>query len=69
MGGGGARGIEVVASHSDVDTVYFRLGGLNGGNHPGVCEFSVMWNGRFGNKEDSAGASAHAGADALGGAS
>ena len=50
MGGGGAREIEAVAAHSDADTVYFFLGGSNGGNHSGVGDFAVMGNGRFGNK-------------------
>ena len=69
VGGGGAREIEAVSAHSDADTVYFRLGGLNGGNHSGVGYFAVMGNGIFGNKEDGVGAGGHAGADALGKAS
>ena len=69
MGGGGAWEIEAVSTHSDVDTIYFGLDGLNGGDHLGQCDFSVMGNGGFCNKEDSVGAGGHAGADALGEAS
>ena len=69
MGGGGAQEIEAVSAHSDADMVYFGLGGSNGGDHSGVCDFSVIGNGRFGNKEDGVGAGRHAGADALGEAS
>ena len=69
MGGGGAREIELVAAHSDADTVDFGLGGSNGGNHMGVGDFEVIENGRFGNKEDGVGSGGHAGDDALGEAS
>ena len=69
MGSGGAREIEAVASHSDADTVYFGLGGSNGGNHLGVGDFAVMRNERFGNKEDGVGAGGNVGANALGEAS
>ena len=69
MGGGGAREIKAVATHSDADTVDFGLGESNGGDHAGVSDFSVIGNGRFGNKEDGVGAGGHAGADALGKAS
>ena len=69
MCGGGAWEIEAVSAHSDADTVYFGLGGPNGGDHSGVGDFAVMENGRFGNKEDGVGAGGHAGADALGEAS
>ena len=69
MGGGGAGEIEAVSTHSAADTVYFGLGGLNGGDHLGVCVFSSMGDGRFGNKEDGVGAGWHAGADAFGEAS
>ena len=69
MGGGGAQEIEAVSAHSDADTVYFGLGGSNGGNHSGVGDFAVVENGRFVNKEDGVGAGGHAGADALGEAS
>ena len=65
MGGGGAQEIKAVAAHSDADTVEFVLGGSNGGNHAGVGDFAVIWNGRFGNKEDVVGAGGHAGANAL----
>ena len=69
MGGGGAWEIEAVSAHSDADTVYFSLGGSNGGDHSGVCNFSVMGNGVFCNKEDGVGAGGNAGEDALGEAS
>ena len=69
MGGGGAWEIKAVAAHSDADTVYLGLGGLNGGDHSGVGEFVVIGNGRFGNKEDGVGADGIAGANALGEAS
>ena len=69
MGGGGAGEIEAVSAHSDADTVYFGLGGSNGGDHSGVCEFAVMGNGGFCNKEDGVGTIGHAGANALGEAS
>ena len=69
MGVGGTRENEAVATHSDADTVYFGLGGSNGGNHSGVGDFLVVGNGRFGNKEDGVGAGEHASADALGEAS
>ena len=69
MGGGGNREIEAVYAHSDADTVYFGLGGLNGGDHLGVFDFVTMGNGGFFYKEDSVGAGGHAGADALGEAS
>ena len=38
---------------------------MNGGNHSGVGDFTVIGNGRFGHKEDGIGACWHAGADAL----
>ena len=63
MGGGGAGEIEAVSAHSDADTVYFGIGGLNGGNHMGVCDFATMGDGGFCYKEDGVGASGHAGAD------
>ena len=66
MGGGGSREIEAVASHSDVDMVYFDLYGSNGGDHSSVGDFAVMGNGRFGNKEDGVGDGGHVGANALG---
>ena len=66
VGGGGAWEIEAVSAHSDADTVDFGLGGSNGGNHTGVSDVAIIWNGCFGNKEDGVGASGHAGADALG---
>ena len=69
MGGGGAGEIEAVSAHSDADTVYFGLGGSNGGDHLGVCDFGVMWNGVFCNKEGSVGACGHADDDDLGEAS
>ena len=69
MGGGGAWEIEAVSAHSDADTVYFGLFGSNGGKHSGVCDFAVMGNGGFCNKEDGVGAGGHAGANALGEAS
>ena len=69
MGGGGAGEIEAISAHSDADTVYFGLGGLNGGAHLGVCDFAAMGNGEFCNKEDCVGASGHAGSNALGEAS
>ena len=69
MGGGGAWEIEAVSSHSDADTVDFGLGGSNGGDHMGVCDFAVVRNGQFGEKEDGVGAGGHAGANALGEAS
>ena len=69
MGGGGAQEIEAVASHSDADTFYFGLGGSNGGDHLGVCDFAATRNGGFCNKEDGVGAGGHAGANALGEAS
>ena len=50
MGGVGAREIKAVTAHSDKDTVDLGLGGLNGGNHAGVGDFVVRWNGRFENK-------------------
>ena len=52
-----------------MDTVYFGLGGSNGGDHLGVGDFAVMGNGRFCNKEEGVCAGGHAGADALGEAS
>ena len=42
MGGGGAREIDGVATHSDADMVYFGLGGSNGGHHLDVGDFAVM---------------------------
>ena len=69
MGGGGAQEIKAVAAHSDADTVEFVLGGSNGGDHAGVGDFAVIWNGRFGNKEDVVGAGRHEFSDALGKAS
>ena len=66
MGGGSAWEIEAVSAHRDADTVYFGLGMSNGGGHLGVCDFAVMGNGGFCNKEDSVGTGGHAGADALG---
>ena len=66
MGGGGAWEIEAVSAHRDADTVYFGLGGSNGGDNLGVCDFAVMGNGSFGNKEDGVGAGGHVSADALG---
>ena len=69
MGGGGAGEIEAVSAHSDADTVYFGLGGSNGGDHLGVCYFATMGNGGFCYKKDGVGAGGHAGADALGEAS
>ena len=65
MSGGGAWEIEEVASHSDADMVDFGLDGLNGGNHTGVDDFTVVRNRQFGYKDDSVGASGHGGADAL----
>ena len=69
MGGGGAWEIEAVAAHSDADTVYFGLGGSNGGNHSGVGDFTVIGNGRFCNKEDGVVVGGHVGANDLGEAS
>ena len=69
MGGGGAGEIEAVSSHSDAHTVYFGLGGSNGGDHLGLCDFATMGNGGFCYKDDIFGADGHAGANALGGAS
>ena len=69
MGGGGAGEIEAVYAHSDADTVYSGLGGSNGGNHLGVCDFATIENVGFCYKEDGVGAGGHAGADALGEAS
>ena len=69
MGGGGAGEIEAVSAHSDVDPVYFGLGGLNGSDHSGVYDFATMGDGGFFYKEDGGGVSGHAGADALGEAS
>ena len=69
MGGCGAGEIKSVSSHRDADTVYFGLGGSNGGDHLGVCDFADMWNGGFCYKEDGVDAGGHAGADALGKAS
>ena len=69
MGGGGAGEIEAVSAYSDADTVYFGLGGSNGGDNSGVCDFLTMGNGGFCNKEDGVGTSGHAGANALGKAS
>ena len=69
MGGGGAGEIEAVSAHGGADTVYFGLGGSNGGNHSGVCDFSTMGDGRFCYKKDGVGAGGHAGANALGEAS
>ena len=46
-------------------TVYFGLGGLNGGDHLGICDFAVMGNGGFYNKEDGVGAGGHVGVDTL----
>ena len=66
---GGAWESEAVSAHSDADTVYFGLGGSNGGDHSSVGDFVVMGNGIFGNKEDGVGAGGQAGADALGEAS
>ena len=66
MVGGGAWEIEAFSAHSNADTVYFGLGGSNGNNHLCVCDFEVMGNGGFCNKEDSVGAGGHAGADVLG---
>ena len=65
MGGGGAREINAVAAHRDVDIVDFGLGGSNGGKHAGVGDFAVIGNGRFGNKEDGVGSGGHACANAL----
>ena len=56
MSGGGAWEIEAVAAHIDADTLYFGLGGSNGGDHLGVGDFAVLGNGIFGNKEDGVGA-------------
>ena len=69
MDGGGTREIEAVSAHRDSDTVYFALGGSNGGNHLGVCDFTTMGDGGFCYKEDGVGAGGHAVADALGEAS
>ena len=69
MGVGGAREIKAVVAHGDAETVDFGLGGSNGGDHAGVGDFSVIDNGRFGNKEDGVGDGGHAGADAMGEAS
>ena len=69
MGGGCAGEIKSVSSHRDADTVYFGLGGSNGGDHSSVCDFAAMGNGGFCYKEDGVGADGHAGADALGKAS
>ena len=59
----------MVSAHSDADTVYFGLGGSNGGDHLCVCDFAFMGNGGFSNKEDGVGAGGHAGSDAFGEAS
>ena len=69
MGGGGAEEIEAVSAHSDTDTVYFGLGGSNGGYHSVVCDFLTMVNGGFCYNEDGVGAGCHLGANALGKAS
>ena len=66
MCGGGAGEIEVVSDYCDADTVYFCLGGSNGGNHSGICDFATIGGGVFCHKEDGVGAAGHAGADALG---
>ena len=42
MDGSGAGEIDAVSTHSDADTVYFGLGGLNRGDHLGVCDFATM---------------------------
>ena len=47
MGGGGAGEIEAVSSHSDAGTVYFVLGGSNGGDHLGVFDLATMGDGGF----------------------
>ena len=69
MGGGGAGEIEAVSAHRDANTVYFGLGGSNGGDYLGVCDFVTMGDGGFCYKDDGVGAGGHAGADALGEAS
>ena len=66
MGGGGAREIKAIVTHSDADTVELDLGGSNGSEHAVVGDFAVIGNGRFVNKKDSVGSGGHAGADALG---
>ena len=66
MGGGGAWEIKAVSAHSDAETVYFGLGGSNGGNHLVVCDFAVMGNGGFCNKEYGVGTGGHTGSNALG---
>ena len=45
VGGGGTWEIKAVAAHSDADTVYLDLDGLNGGNHSGIGDFAVIGNG------------------------
>ena len=65
MGGGCVGVIEAVSAHSDADTVYFGLGGSNGGNHLGVCDFVAMRNVGFCNKEHGVGSVGHTGADAF----
>ena len=69
MCSGGNWKFEAVSAHSEADTVYLGLGGLNGGDHSIVCDFAVMGNGGFCNKEDGVGAGGHTGANALGEAS
>ena len=69
MGGGGAGEVEAVAAHSNADTVHFSFSWSDGGDHLGVGYFAPLRDSLFCYKEDSVGASWHAGADALGYAS
>ena len=69
MGGGGSGEIEAVFASSDANTVYFGLGGSNGDDHSGVCDYTTMGDGGFCFKEGGVGSGGHAGADALGEAS
>ena len=59
VGGGGTREIDAASAHSDADTVYFGLGGSNGGNHSGVYDFATMEDGGFFYKEADVGAVGH----------
>ena len=61
--------VEAVAAHSNADTVHFGFSWSDGGDHLGVGYFAPLRDSLFCYKEDSVGASWHAGADALGYAS
>ena len=51
MSGGGAGEIEAVSAHCDADTVYFGLGGSNGGDHLGVFDFETWGMAYFATKK------------------